>query len=306
MTNSYEPCADCRDARHENLVGAALACRTCKGTGFARTRDSYVCNKCAGPMCPDVSSPNRNYPHGLVDAVVGGGYDSPHLTDCTSYKFSLCEQCLRELFGSFRIPPTVDEPMLASLDGDFTYADDLDWYEFRQWRDSGGQKSKLATGICNYREHCQASATWRHFVSGHMTEESFCDEHKNGHANSIFVPARTLALLPERPTDRDHYQNVEVASAYLGVVIKPGEHLSYFRFLPDCLEDVVHGPDAVSQEQSGIFVPVKVRNSLTPELEVFEKTYLPIGLLLSGGPEEVLSALKACPIPTQTVSPLSS
>ena len=53
--------------------------------------------------------------HGLIDAVVSGGYESTPgngqgaLDDCSSYKFSLCEFCLDHLFTQFKIPPTVAE-----------------------------------------------------------------------------------------------------------------------------------------------------------------------------------------------------
>ena len=53
--------------------------------------------------------------HGLIDAVVSGGYESTPgsgqgaLDDCSSYKFSLCEFCLDHLFAQFKIPPTVVE-----------------------------------------------------------------------------------------------------------------------------------------------------------------------------------------------------
>lgn len=49
--------------------------------------------------------------HGLIDAVVSGGYQSTPgngqgaLDDCSSYKFSLCEFCLDHLFTQFKIPP---------------------------------------------------------------------------------------------------------------------------------------------------------------------------------------------------------
>jgi len=42
--------------------------------------------------------------YGLVDTTVGGYYYSPALEDCTTYKFDICEKCLKEIFNSFVIP----------------------------------------------------------------------------------------------------------------------------------------------------------------------------------------------------------
>ena len=49
--------------------------------------------------------------HGLVDALVSGGYESTPgngqgaLDDCDTYKFSLCEFCLDHMFTQFKVPP---------------------------------------------------------------------------------------------------------------------------------------------------------------------------------------------------------
>jgi hypothetical protein len=57
-----------------------------------------VCNKC-GKTCMV-----EGEPYGL-SAVVGGGYNSSHLRDFTTYHFDLCEKCLAELFVGFKIQP---------------------------------------------------------------------------------------------------------------------------------------------------------------------------------------------------------
>jgi len=49
-------------------------------------------------------------PHGLVDQMVSGGYESTPgnghgaLDDMTWYRFSLCEFCLDWLFSQFKVP----------------------------------------------------------------------------------------------------------------------------------------------------------------------------------------------------------
>lgn len=61
--------------------------------------EDVVCNRC-GKTC--MSKQGERY--GL-SAVVGGGYESTHLEDMTSYQFDLCEKCLVELFEGFKIKP---------------------------------------------------------------------------------------------------------------------------------------------------------------------------------------------------------
>jgi hypothetical protein len=46
--------------------------------------------------------------YGLVDAELSGGFYSDPLSDCTTYRFSLCEKCVMELFETFKVPPHVE------------------------------------------------------------------------------------------------------------------------------------------------------------------------------------------------------
>ena len=68
--------------------------------------EKHICNKC-GEECSsieadkDITIPTF---YGLLDAKVVGSYYSPVLGDCTSYKFDICEKCLKELFNDFVIP----------------------------------------------------------------------------------------------------------------------------------------------------------------------------------------------------------
>lgn len=58
------------------------------------------CNKCGG-TCKVESAPGQ---YGLIKQVVCGGYGSTALSDMTEYHFSMCEQCLSDLFKSFLLP----------------------------------------------------------------------------------------------------------------------------------------------------------------------------------------------------------
>lgn len=78
-----------------------------KDAGVAEIR----CNKCGTDLRSlDTTEDGRticNGYFGLVDATVSGGYFSEHLSDCTNYRFSLCEKCLVALFDTFKTLPDV-------------------------------------------------------------------------------------------------------------------------------------------------------------------------------------------------------
>ena len=61
--------------------------------------EDVICNKCGQSLKSDMNFT------GLTEATVRGLYDSPKLTDETAYTFSLCEECLLDLFSTFKIPP---------------------------------------------------------------------------------------------------------------------------------------------------------------------------------------------------------
>jgi hypothetical protein len=105
-SGKYKPCERCRDARAAEDFDQAITCSSCKGRGVVRTRGSWLCNGCGDCLCPGKEGEmNGDCPHGLVDATVTGGYSSEHLSDMTSYTFSLCEKCLRDAFATFKNPP---------------------------------------------------------------------------------------------------------------------------------------------------------------------------------------------------------
>lgn len=64
-----------------------------------------MCNKCGTEMRK--FSPVDSYigTYGAVHQEVHGGYFSEHLSDAVTYCFNICEACLVELFGEFKIPP---------------------------------------------------------------------------------------------------------------------------------------------------------------------------------------------------------
>lgn len=131
---TYQTCSLCREHRDQGDLELATLCEPCKGTGIIRNPASYVCNGCGGTMgaAPD----GLPHPMGLVDASVSGGFCSPHLTDLVTYTFSLCEACLRRLFGEFmKVPPAV---FCGISGGDFSYKDDVRRRNPTEGQDSSG------------------------------------------------------------------------------------------------------------------------------------------------------------------------
>ncbi len=70
---------------------------------YKNVTDDIICNKC-GNSCKD--SCDMNY-EGLIEASVFGGYASK-LGDQVNYEFSLCEDCLIELFKTFKHNPRIN------------------------------------------------------------------------------------------------------------------------------------------------------------------------------------------------------
>ena len=67
-----------------------------------------LCNKC-GKTCSGFkryhnAKENHFGYSGLVETEVHGGYDSQFVGDMTSWKFSICEECLLEITKTFKIP----------------------------------------------------------------------------------------------------------------------------------------------------------------------------------------------------------
>ena len=237
-TSNYLACTICAESRAQGRFDSAKSCHQCNGYGFYR---EYTCNSCADPT----PIPRGQ---GIRGLVVSGGYDSQHLTDCTTYEFSVCEKCVRGLFGIFKEPPALDG-YLGNAAG--TYAKDLEYYKFSQWKKAGGQKEKLLTGICNATEECQNPAIWRHFTSSILKEESVCDEHKDGFSNSLFVLVKDIdeAL---RQDPQDLASKTKICQAWLKEEVHPGRVMTYFKYLPSLVARLL---DVDQNITSGLFLP---------------------------------------------------
>ncbi len=161
MSSLHKTCEACAAERAVGNLDAALAWRECDGKGIVRTRESWVCNGCGGCLCPDTdpSDPNGAIPHGLMEAKVSGGYSSPCLSDMTTYVFSLCEACLRTMFGGFKIGPSMGgyAPGIGEHEGDGesyeTEVAERDAYEKKCAEERATYDKLIAERRCTDRGH---------------------------------------------------------------------------------------------------------------------------------------------------------
>jgi len=166
-------------------------CEQCNNTRKTIDPKEILCNRCGGPQRP-LGTHNEQYPHGLEDAEVTGGYESYHLFDMTTYKFSICEKCLREMFNQFKIKPTVFDRMSGSEEIADPWTQDQEWYEYRIWKDGGGHHQAYLNKTCNMRKDCPNKAVYTRRINGDFSEDCCCEEHRTKDGGSIkhvkFIP----------------------------------------------------------------------------------------------------------------------
>jgi hypothetical protein len=151
-------------------------CEQCNNTRKTVDPSTILCNRCGECMRP-LRTMNEQYPHGLEGAKITGGYDSYHLFDMTTYTFSICEKCLRELFNQFKVPPKVEDTMdLQPIE--YAWKRDQEAYEYRVWKDEGGHHKAYMEKRCNSIKDCPNRAVYTLLHSGDFSEDSACEEHK--------------------------------------------------------------------------------------------------------------------------------
>jgi len=188
IPEGYVRCAPCQSwdwARRAKEV-----CATCNNSLWVRPPADSLCNLCGGHTRP-MGTFNENYPHGLENMKIIGGYESYHLLDMNEYVFSLCEECLRKIFMQCKIPPTVIDRMGRPFDAPpFTFAEDQRAYEYRVWKDNGGHHQAYLNRKCNAIKECPNDAIYTLLHnSTDFTEECLCEEHKDyRYSNSSLVP----------------------------------------------------------------------------------------------------------------------
>lgn len=195
---NYVTCNRCSNWSAE--VKMSADCPSCKNKRLIPDPKDILCNNCGNTLCP-IGTINEQVPHGLVNARVVGGYDSYHLFDTTSYTFSMCELCLRNLFINFKIKPVVSETDLDESDRKLsTWEQDLLWYESRIWEDNGGPELAYKKGKCNFKKDCEEDAVYSQYLDDEFTIRCCCEEHKDLHSSysstlKPFVPAHLKVFI---------------------------------------------------------------------------------------------------------------
>jgi hypothetical protein len=173
-------------------------CPRCKNTRQVINPEEILCNLCGECMCP-LGTMNEQYPHGLHEAKVTGGYDSYHLFDMTTYIFSFCEKCLRKLFNECKVKPAIYD---TSFEGELTQEEqwdkDQEAYEYRVWKDEGGHHQAYLNRKCNFVKDCPNEAIYTQLISDDFTESCSCEEHKKlwAYANSKLTKFVSNILKP--------------------------------------------------------------------------------------------------------------
>lgn len=190
--NNYVDCQHCQgwtDTQRRKIV-----CNLCNNTRRAIDPKDILCNLCGGNMCP-LGTHNEQYPHGLYNAKVTGGYDSYHLLDMNDYTFNFCEKCLRQLFVQCKIKPVVSndgsEYVISTLEERW----DLDQqsYEYRVWTDDGGYHQAYLNRKCNVEKDCPNDAAYTYLYNEEFTEACCCEEHKN---DGLYLHRRLVKFIP--------------------------------------------------------------------------------------------------------------
>ena len=222
----HEPCDVCKSWRQSSLeedIQLAINCSVCKGTGFVRSAEDYVCNNCSGMLTISEKEDGcKADPYGLLETTVSGGYFSNYLLDCTNYTFSLCEKCLRDMFDKFVVPPY----MTGACD---SYAEDSLYHKEKLWKNAGGELEKLKLGLCNNQSTCTNPAVWRIICSGGLTESTTCDEHKKHHAINVIPFHLTEGIVEFDDASED--QKAKILNAYLLQNSKAG-FVTYYKYVP--------------------------------------------------------------------------
>jgi len=270
----YTNCLACKELRESNddsdLV-LATKCRDCDGKGVVRTPESYLCNNCGESLIPlDMEKDCKPSPYGLVEKTVSGGYFSDYLWDCTTYTFSLCEKCLRDLFDQFKIPPQIGGYMGGGAE---TYEEDSFYHQERLWRKAGGKLEKLKQGLCNDKSFCQNEAKYRIFSSSDLTDHSCCEEHRVNNENCMnyefvnFELTKDIFSLKEATLE----QKNKILNAYFEQNSKPG-FITYFKYCPQIIDHIVSSE--VSEDYCLLFVKNEIIDDYILSLGMFSLFYL--------------------------------
>lgn len=190
----YKACEGCEGFRESGQLDKAVGCAYCKGTGIVVAPESYVCNMCGGGMVGDCGNIL-----GLAGARVSGGPDSDGLSDMMSYRFSICEKCLRSMFEKFKVP--VQPKGYGGFD-DEEWETHLEYLRRRDWQWAGGREKKYPTGLCTFDKKCRNKGKWLYLCSDRPNADHFCEKHKDGNGrcgNCMWLSTKGIRIKGTQP-----------------------------------------------------------------------------------------------------------
>jgi len=190
----YKVCEGCKGFRESGQLSNAIVCRRCDGKGIVVAPESYVCNMCGGGMVGEIGNIL-----GLAGASVSGGPDSDGLSDMMSYRFSICEKCLRSMFEKFKVPV---QPKGYGGFPDEDWKTHLEYLRRRDWQWDKGREKKYPTGLCTYDKKCRNKGEWLYLCSDRPNADHFCKKHKDGNGrcgNCMWLSTKGIRIKGTQP-----------------------------------------------------------------------------------------------------------
>lgn len=201
-----------------------------------------TCNKCLFE-CEETNEPDYPVKSALYktkgfifDFSVMGGYYSVDLIDCHQYDFSLCENCICNMFNNFLKKPKVNDITLdGQIRNEVSWEDDrksIKEIQFHNETKFPFKSGKRLIKICQFNFECQKSAEFSYFINGELDRDAICFEHKELLENTsnkyVFVRDSNLAKNAHKdPFVKDNFSDLDkIAQEYLKS-IKNGEKLEF-------------------------------------------------------------------------------
>jgi hypothetical protein len=177
----------------------------------------------------------------IFDFSVMGGYYSVDLVDCHQYDFSLCENCICNMFNNFLKKPKVND---VTLDGQIR--NEVLWehdreiikeVQFHSETKFPFKAGKRFYNICQFNFNCEKQAEFSYFKEGELYGDAICFEHKqfleNSSNNYIFIRDSSLAKNAYKDNfDKDNFSDLDKVAQEYSKVIKNGTKL---QFIPQVL-----------------------------------------------------------------------
>lgn len=200
-----------------------------------------ICNKCLFEYEqtdePDYPIKSALYKtNGFIyDFSVTGGYYSVELADCSRYNFSLCENCIVDMFDIF-----YKKPKIADIAADGQIRNEISWEDDRKSiRDTkfhsmnySFKSIKKNNNICQFDYDCKNIAEFSYFEHENLCGDAICFKHKelleNISNKYLFVRDADLANFAfEDNFDEDNLFYLDKISNEYSKIVKNGTKLEF-------------------------------------------------------------------------------